>query len=198
MSSEKASNSPGLSPVKGQKPNLRTKTGSWDYVTLEPVFGFYQDLSKLRIHQAVATQAQQQILSGSSILHLQLKVLIIRTYKIKVKVTPVQAIRLCTGRTAHRGRRGIALPFHGHGTRSGWGVSVTPRPLFTSGKEPVPIVQEAGWFTGPVWTGAENLAPTGIRSPDRPAHSQSLYRLSYPAHILWMYNINFVPSETAP
>jgi hypothetical protein len=30
--------------------------------------------------------------------------------------------------------------------------------------------------------GAENLAPTGIRSPDRPARSQSLYRLSYPAH----------------
>jgi hypothetical protein len=28
----------------------------------------------------------------------------------------------------------------------------------------------------------ENLAPTGIRSPDRPARSQSLYRLSYPAH----------------
>jgi hypothetical protein len=35
----------------------------------------------------------------------------------------------------------------------------------------------------PVWTGAENLAPTGIRSPDRPARSQSLYRLRYPAHI---------------
>jgi hypothetical protein len=31
-------------------------------------------------------------------------------------------------------------------------------------------------------TGAENLAPTGIRSPDRPARSQSLYGLSYPAH----------------
>ena len=29
-----------------------------------------------------------------------------------------------------------------------------------------------------------NLAPTGIRSPDRLARSQSLYRLSYPAHIL--------------
>jgi len=26
---------------------------------------------------------------------------------------------------------------------------------------------------------AENLVPTGIRSPDRPARSQSLYRLSY-------------------
>jgi hypothetical protein len=28
-----------------------------------------------------------------------------------------------------------------------------------SGKDPVPIVQEAGWAAGPVWTGAENLAP---------------------------------------
>jgi hypothetical protein len=32
-------------------------------------------------------------------------------------------------------------------------------------------VQEAGWAPGPVWTGAENLAPTGIRSPDRPTRS---------------------------
>jgi hypothetical protein len=58
-----------------------------------------------------------------------------------------------------------------------------PRPLFTPGKDPVLIVQEAGWATGPVfWTGAENLAPTGIQSPNRPARSQSLYRLSYPDH----------------
>jgi len=101
--------------------------------------------------------------------------------KSKVKCTLVQALRLCTGRTAHRGSRGIALPFLDHDTRRGWGVSVTPRPLFTPGKDPVPIVQEAGWAPGPVWTGAENLAPTGIRSPDRPARSQSLYRLRYPA-----------------
>ena len=26
-------------------------------------------------------------------------------------------------------------------------------------KDPVPIVQEAGWAPGPMWTGAENLAP---------------------------------------
>ena len=62
-------------------------------------------------------------------------------------------------------------------------MSVTPRPLFTPGKDPVPIVQEAGWAPRPVWTGAENLVPTGIRSPDRPARSQSLYRLRYPARI---------------
>jgi len=54
-----------------------------------------------------------------------------------------------------------------------------PRPLFTPGRDLVPIVQEVGWAPGPVWRGAENLAPTRIRSPDRPAHSQSLYQLSY-------------------
>jgi hypothetical protein len=33
---------------------------------------------------------------------------------------------------------------------------------FTSGKAPVPIVQETGWAPEPVWTGAENLAPPGF------------------------------------
>jgi hypothetical protein len=28
--------------------------------------------------------------------------------------------------------------------------------------DPVPIVQEAEWAPGPVWRGAENLAPTGV------------------------------------
>jgi hypothetical protein len=101
--------------------------------------------------------------------------------KIKVKRTLVQAMRLCTGRTAHRGSRGIALPFHDHGTRRGCGIS-SPRPLFTAGKDPVSTVQEAGWAPGPVWTGTENLALTGIRYPARPARSQSLYRLRYKAH----------------
>ena len=50
---------------------------------------------------------------------------------------------------------------------------------FTPGKDPVTIVQEAGWAPGPVWIGAENLAPTGIRSPELTARSESLYRLSY-------------------
>ena len=44
---------------------------------------------------------------------------------------------------------------------------------------PVSIVQEAGWAPGPVWTGGENLAFIGIRSPDSPARSELLYRLSY-------------------
>ena len=67
----------------------------------------------------------------------------------------------------------------------GWGVSVKPPPLFTPGNDLVPIVQEAGWSRGPVWTGVENLVLTGIRSPDRPARSQSQYRLHYSAPTVW-------------
>ena len=38
-----------------------------------------------------------------------------------------------------------------------------PRPgRFTSGKDFVPILQEAGWSPVLVWTGAENFSPTGI------------------------------------
>ena len=65
----------------------------------------------------------------------------------------------CTGLAAHRGSRDIALLFLDHDTKRAWGVSVTPPPLFIPGNDPVPIVQEGGWAPGPVWTGAENLAP---------------------------------------
>jgi len=65
----------------------------------------------------------------------------------------------------------------------GWVVSSTPRPHFTPGKDPVPILQEAGWAPGPVWTGAEKSRPHRDSIPDRPARRQSLYRLSYPAHL---------------
>jgi len=39
-----------------------------------------------------------------------------------------------------------------------------------------------GWALGPVWMDVENLALTGIRSPHRPARSESPYLLSYPDH----------------
>ena len=49
---------------------------------------------------------------------------------------------------AQRVGRAIALLFHDRGTRRGWVVSSTPRPHFTPGKDPVPILQEAGWAPG--------------------------------------------------
>ena len=57
------------------------------------------------------------------------------------------------------------------------------------GKDPVLIVQEAGWAPGPVWTGGKSLPPRDS-IPDRPAPSQSLYRLSYPTHIRVVYNVH--------
>jgi len=42
-----------------------------------------------------------------------------KTVKVKVKCTLVQALRLCTGRTAHGRSRGIALPFSDHGIKRG-------------------------------------------------------------------------------
>jgi hypothetical protein len=54
-------------------------------------------------------------------------------------------------------------------------AALHPPPL---GNDAVPIAKEAGWAPRPVWTGEENLASNGIRSPDRPARSEPLYRLS--------------------
>jgi hypothetical protein len=69
--------------------------------------------------------------------------------------------------------------------RTGWMVKATPLPFHPRKRDLISNVQEAGWASGPVWTCAENLTSTGIRSPDRPAHSESLYRLSYPGYLIW-------------
>jgi hypothetical protein len=60
--------------------------------------------------------------------------------------------------------------------------NATCRPLYLKGKHPVLTVQEAVWAPGSVWTGAENLASTGIRSLDRPKSRYTDHALS--AHIL--------------
>jgi len=83
---------------------------------------------------------------------------------------------------AQRVGRSIALFFHDRGTRRGWVVSSTPRPHFTPGKDLVLILQEAGWAPGPVWTDGKSR-PYRDSIPDRPTRSQSLYRLSYRAHV---------------
>jgi hypothetical protein len=58
-----------------------------------------------------------------------------------------------------------------------WVVNAIPRPFYPSpfpGNGPVPIVLEARWAPGLVWTGEENLASIWIRFPDRPARNESL------------------------
>jgi hypothetical protein len=61
----------------------------------------------------------------------------------------------------------------------GWVVNATPWTLYP--RERLGTHCIGSWVRpGSVWTGAEYLAPIGIRSPDCPARSELLYRLSYP------------------
>jgi hypothetical protein len=57
-----------------------------------------------------------------------------------------------------------------NGTRRGWGVSVTPRPHFTPEKP-----ERLGGLQGRSAQVRKISPPIGIRSPDRPTRSPSLY-----------------------
>jgi hypothetical protein len=74
--------------------------------------------------------------------------------------------------------RGIALHSLDLGARRGL-VSTTPWPLYLPG---ILGTHCTGGWVGPRagLDVCENSRPTGIRYSDRPARSQSLYRLSYP------------------
>jgi hypothetical protein len=65
--------------------------------------------------------------------------------------------------------------------RSRWSsvVNATSRTLYPQERDTVHAVQRAGWASGPVWTGAKNLALTGIRPLDRQARMKSPYRPRY-------------------
>jgi len=103
-----------------------------------------------------------------------------RDLLLKLSILKVKCSRYRPG-VAQRVGRGIALLFHDRGTRRGWVVSSTPRPHYTSWKDPVPILHESGWAPGPVWMGGKSR-PHRDSIPDLPARSQSLYQLSYRAH----------------
>ena len=67
----------------------------------------------------------------------------------------------------------------------------TPHPgRFNPGKDTVDIVLEAGWPTGPVCTGAESLAVTGIRSPVYTVSQEECARLSESVPYVKVYRYN--------
>ena len=68
-------------------------------------------------------------------------------------------------------------------------VSSRPRPHFTPGKDPVPILQEAGWASGPVWTGGKTR-PHRDSNPDRPARSSVAIPTELPGPYIYIYNID--------
>jgi hypothetical protein len=59
--------------------------------------------------------------------------------------------------------------------------------VYPRGRNPVPILQEAGWDSRPVTTGAENLATLWDSISNPPARTESLYRVRNP--MLWPFRI---------
>jgi hypothetical protein len=74
---------------------------------------------------------------------------------------------------AQRMGRVIALLFHDRSTRKRVSGQQDAQAALCPGKDPVPIVKEAGWASGPVWTGGKTR-PHRDSIPDRPSLSQSL------------------------
>jgi hypothetical protein len=69
------------------------------------------------------------------------------------------------------GGRGIDLLIRDHGGRRGWVVSTTASHpgRCSPGKDPVPIVQEAGWAPRPVWACSKlSPPPDWIPGPSSP------------------------------
>ena len=79
----------------------------------------------------------------------------------------------------------IALLFLDHDIRRGEGSASRPRRSLPPGMTRYPLYRTLGGPQGLSGQVRKISPPTGIRSPDCPARSQSLYRLRYPAHTIW-------------
>ena len=98
------------------------------------------------------------------------------------KCTFVQTLKLCTGRTAHRGSRGIALLFLDHGTRRCEGSASRPGRSLSPGKTRYPLYRG---LVGPQSQSGQVrkiMSPPGFDHPNHPARNHSLYRLNYRTH----------------
>ena len=87
-----------------------------------------------------------------------------------------------------RGSRGTAPNHSQSGARWRWVVNATPRPLYPWERDPVPIVQEAGWAPGPVWTAWKNSPH--LDSIPGSAHSESLHPLIYPGSLTYKMQVH--------
>ena len=85
----------------------------------------------------------------------------------------------CNGPRRPKGGVDVHLySFFNLGARWRWMVNATPRPFYPRER---PGTDCTGGCVDPRdgLDACEYIAPVGIRSTDRPAHSESLYRLSY-------------------
>ena len=93
--------------------------------------------------------------------------------RVKVKYTPVQALRLCTGRTAHTGSRRIVLPSLDHGIRRGERSGSRSVRFLSPGKTRYPLYRRLGGpqdrsghlrkISPPPGFGLQTVQPVAIR-----------------------------------
>ena len=97
---------------------------------------------------------------------------------------------------AQRVGRGIALLFNDRGTRRGVSGQQHASAALYPRKDPVPILQEAGWAPGPVWTVGKSR-PNRDLIPDRPARSSVAIptELSPPPHTHIYIYCNYVTTD---
>ena len=81
--------------------------------------------------------------------------------------------------------RGIALLFQDRGTRRGESSAARPGRTLPPGKTRYPLYRRMGGLQGRSGR-AENLVPSAIRFRTIQPVAQSLYRLSYPAHNIYI------------
>jgi len=73
-------------------------------------------------------------------------------------------------------------------------VSITPQLHCTPGKDPVPILQEAGWAPGPVWMDRKSR-PHRDSIPDCPARSSVTIPTELPSPLYSPHErVNFSPA----
>jgi hypothetical protein len=105
----------------------------------------------------------------------------------KVKCTLLQALRLCTVRTAYRGSRGIALPFHDDGTRRVEGSASRSGRSLPQGKTRYPFYRSLG---GPQGRSGQvrKISPTTGFDPRvvQPVFSRYTDYAIQPTNLVWV------------
>jgi len=79
-----------------------------------------------------------------------------------------------------------------------WGGGSAPRPIrLYPGKDPVPIIQEAGWAPETVWTGGKSRSHRDS-IPDRPARSRIAVLFSRTFSTRWGEGVSTTPRPPLP
>ena len=100
----------------------------------------------------------------------------------RIMCTPAQTLSLCTGRTARKGSRGIALLFLDHGTRKGEGSASRPGLSLPPGKTRYPLYRRLGGSQGRSGQVRKISPPPGFDPRTVQPVASRYATLRYPAH----------------